>query len=196
MIRITKYIHFDFEIITKHVSVLSGFIIFLSWILVCCITTSFRQYTTHKYYVRVGDDEDDDDDDYNNGKEDYEMDISNASTSTPKKPLFKKKYLEYFNVLNLSKRGKKAGYKRFDMTNDEEVPNSPYRDIKNYISFGLSFIIIGLTIGFQNWWHINKLIPFVPLIMTIANFYASVIIDETTTEINSLKGYKSPFKGA
>ena len=158
--------------------------------MVCCITTSFRQYTTHKYYVRVEDD--DEDDDHNNGKEDYEMDITNASSS--KKPLFKKRYLEYFNILN--RTGKKSGYKRFDMSNDEEVPISPYRDIKNYISFGISFLIIGLTIGCQNWWHINKLIPFIPLIMTIANFYASIVIDETTTEINSLKGYKSPYKGA
>ncbi|ORX47082.1 hypothetical protein BCR36DRAFT_405437 [Piromyces finnis] len=170
---------FNFEIISKHFSFLSVFIILLSWLVVCCITTSFRQYTTHKYYVRIGDN-DKDDDNYNS-----------EEISTAKKPHFKKKYLEYFNIL-----GKKMDFKRFDITNDEEVPNSPYFDIKNYISLGLSLLIIGLTIGFQNWWHINKLIPFVPLIMASVNLYASVIIDETTTEINSLKGYKSPYKGA
>jgi len=155
------------------------------------MTTSFRQYTTHKYYIRVGDDMDNNDD--NNGKENYDLDITEASSSSRRKHFFKKKYLEYFNIL--SKKGK-IGYKRFDMTNDQEVPNSPYRDILNYISVVLAVVILGLTFGLQNWWQINKLVPFVPLIMAIANIYASVVIDETTTEINSLKGYKSPFKGA
>jgi len=186
---------FSYEIITNSFSFLSGFIIFLSWIAICCMTTSFRQYTTHKYYVRVGDDVDDDDDDYNNGKENYDLNGTEAGSSNDenRKPLFKKRYLAYFNILN---RKGKQGYKRFDMSNDQEIPNSPYRDVLNYISLALALLILVLTITLQNWWHTNKLIPFVPLIMAVANIYASVVIDETTTEINSLKGYKSPFKGA
>jgi len=190
---IIKYLKnsFSFEIITNSFSFLSGLIVFLSWIEICCMTTSFRQYTTHKYYVRVGDDvDDDDDDDYNNGKENYDSNNSEASSN---KSLFKKRYLAYFNILN--KKGKQ-GYKRFDMSNDQEIPNSPYRDVLNYISLALALLILVFTVCIQNWWHINKLVPFVPLIMAVANVYASVIIDETTTEINSLKGYKSPFKGA
>ncbi|ORX75986.1 hypothetical protein BCR32DRAFT_271564 [Anaeromyces robustus] len=178
---------FNYEIIANSVSYLSGFIIFISWVIICCITTSFRQYTTHKYYVRV---DDNDDNAYNNGKNESDGDIVNSKYS-PKNSLFKRKYLEHFQLLNSS-----SNYKRFDMSNDHEVPISPFVDIINYVSFGLSILIVILTICFQNWWHINKLIPFIPMIMTIANIYASYIIDQTTTEINSLKTFEAPFKGA
>ncbi|KAG4100764.1 hypothetical protein H8356DRAFT_934103 [Neocallimastix lanati (nom. inval.)] len=180
---------FTFELIINSFTFLSFFIVFLSWLVICCTTTTFRQYTTHKYYVRLENEDDDD----NNGKEDYDSNNSNGNGTF-------KKLLAKLNFMNNNKGGKykKTGpkYKRYTLSDDQEVPLSPYKDVVNYISIALSLIIMGLTIGCQNWLHINFVVPFLPLIMTVANIYASAIIDETTTEINSLKDYKSPFKGA
>ncbi|KAG4098716.1 hypothetical protein H8356DRAFT_938211 [Neocallimastix lanati (nom. inval.)] len=171
---------FSYEIITNSFSILSIFIIFISWMVVCCAASSFRQYASRKYYVRLDDDEDE-------------------------KSHIKRKYLEYFQIIKSFNKNGDGGdqynkytpkYKRYSLSDDQEIPLSPYHDVVNYAGIALSLAVVGLTIGYQEWLHRNFLVPFIPLILSVTNMYVSAVIDRTTTEINSLKSIQSPYKGA